>query len=83
LLVQKNIISGQDSLLIYEGSFVDPCSIIVQARMKGKSASLGMLVDPLKLKPGAKCPKDFERYWTSLKNSLNALPWDIKKCRRG
>lgn len=79
LLVQKNIISGQDSLLIYEGSFVDPCSIIVQARMKGKSASLGMLVDPLKLKPGAKCPKDFERYWTSLKNSLNALPWDIKK----
>jgi hypothetical protein len=47
--------------------------------MKGKSASLGMLVDPLKLKPGAKCPRDFERYWTSLKNSLNALPWDIKK----
>ena len=25
LLVQKDIITGKDSLLIYEGSFADPC----------------------------------------------------------
>ncbi len=78
LLVQKNIITGQDSLLIYEGSFVDPCSIIVEARMKSISASLGMLVDPEKLKPGARCPKDFEAYWNKLRKSISALPLDVK-----
>ena len=38
-----------------------------------------MLVDPEELKPGAKCPKDFEQYWNNLKKNQDALPWDIKK----
>jgi cephalosporin-C deacetylase len=78
LLVQKDIITGKDSLLIYEGSFADPCSIIVEARMKSTSTSLGMIVEPEKLKPGYRCPRDFESYWTKLKKSLNAMPMDIK-----
>ena len=44
-----------------------------------ENASLGMLIDPLKLKPGIKCPEDFETYWNKLKKSLNALPLDIKR----
>jgi cephalosporin-C deacetylase-like acetyl esterase len=79
LLVQKDIITGKDSLLIYEGSFADPCSIIVEARMKSAITSLGMVVDPEKLKPGNRCPRDFESYWTKQKKSLNALPMDIKR----
>jgi cephalosporin-C deacetylase-like acetyl esterase len=79
LLSQKAILIGKDSLLIYESSFGKPCSIIVETSAKGENASLGMLVDPDKLKPGAKCPNDFESYWNNLKKSLNALPMDIKK----
>ena len=78
LLNQKTIIIGKDSLMVYEGSFKEPCSIIIETRSKGETASLGMLVEPEKLKPGAKCPKDFDAYWDNLKKSLNALPWDIK-----
>jgi cephalosporin-C deacetylase len=79
LLLQKDIVTGKDSLLIYEGSFTDPCSIIVEARMKTVSTSLGMIVDPEKLRPGKKCPGDFQSYWTKLKKSLNAMPMDIKR----
>jgi cephalosporin-C deacetylase-like acetyl esterase len=78
LLGQKNILAGSDSLVVYEGSFVEPCSIIVEVTEGGKNASLGMLVEPEKLKPGAKCPKDFDLYWNNLKKSLNALQWDLK-----
>jgi cephalosporin-C deacetylase len=79
LIDQKNVIIGKDSLTVYEGSSDKPCSIIVEARSKGESASLGMLIDPEKLKPGARCPADFERYWNNIKRSLYALPWDIKR----
>ena len=44
--------------MFYEGSFEDPCSIIVEAITKRGNASLGMLVDPEKLQPGAKIPEE-------------------------
>ena len=78
LLEQKNLIIGADSVLIYEGTSAEPCSIIVEARSKMENASLGMLIDPAKLKPGARCPGDLESYWNKLKKSLNALPLEIK-----
>jgi Acetyl esterase (deacetylase) len=78
LLEQKILIIGADSLLVYEGTSAEPCSIIVEARSKMENASIGMLIDPAKLKPGARCPGDFESYWNKLKKSLNALPLEIK-----
>lgn len=79
LIDQKNIIIGKDTMTVYEGSADKPCSIIVDAKADGKNAGLGMVIDPEKLKPGAKCPADFDRYWNNTKKSLNALPWDIKR----
>jgi cephalosporin-C deacetylase len=79
LLIQKDIITGKDSLLVYEGSFADPCSIIVEGRIKSVTTSLGMVVNPEKLKPGNRCPGDFQSYWTKLKKSLSAMPMDIKR----
>lgn len=78
LLLQKAILIGKDSLIVYEGSFKEPCSIIVETSSKGEKASIGMLVDPDKLKPGAKCPGNFEAYWNNLKKSLKAMPMDVK-----
>ena len=78
LLEQKNLIIGDDSLLVYEGTCGEPSSIIVEACSKMENASLGILIDPSKLKPGVKRPGDFEGYWNKLKKSLNALPLEIK-----
>lgn len=77
-ILQKAVIIGKDSLLVYEGSFKEPCSVIVDTRSKGEKARLGMLVAPEELKPGARCPKDFKTYWDNLKKSLRAMPVDIK-----
>jgi len=79
VLLQKDVSSLKDSLMIFEGSFKEPCSIIVEVRTKQESASLGMLIDPQKLKPGARRPKDFESYWSGLKKSLSAMPQEIKR----
>jgi cephalosporin-C deacetylase len=79
VLLQKDIFSVKDSLMIYEESFKEPCSVIVEARIKQVSASLGMLIDPGKLKPGATRPKDFEAYWKGLKKNLSAMPLEIKR----
>lgn len=79
LIDQKNIIIGKDSIVIYNGTADNPCSIIIEVKAEGVEASLGMLIDPLKLNPGTRCPGDFDRYWNNLKKSLAALPWDIKK----
>jgi hypothetical protein len=78
LLVRKTIMIDKDSLLIYEGSFGRPCSIIAEARSKSGSSSIGLLVEPVKLKPAAKCPKDFKAYWDDQRKSLTALPLDVK-----
>jgi cephalosporin-C deacetylase-like acetyl esterase len=79
LINQKTVIIGKDSLIVYEDISGKPGSIIVETKAGKENASLGMLVDPEELKPGARCPKDFNRYWNNLKKSLNILPWDIKK----
>src|SRR5664279_2654949 len=78
LLEQKNLIIGEDSLLVYEGTSAEPCSVIVEARSKMENASIGMLIDPAKLKPGAKCPGDFDGYWNKLKKILYTLPLELK-----
>jgi cephalosporin-C deacetylase len=78
LINQKTVIIGKDSLIVYEGSFKESCSIIVEAKAAAETASLGMLVDPGALKPGARRPGDFERYWSNVKRSLKAMPLDLK-----
>jgi cephalosporin-C deacetylase-like acetyl esterase len=75
---QKNLIIGDDSLFVYQGTAAEPGSVIVEARSKTENASIGMLIDPAKLKPGAKCPGDFDGFWNKLKKSLYALPLEIK-----
>jgi cephalosporin-C deacetylase-like acetyl esterase len=79
LIQHKDILIGNDSLVIYEGSFTEPCSIIVEVKSRTVTANSGMLVDPKNLNPGSQIPKDFAAYWKGIKNSLNKLPFDIKR----
>jgi cephalosporin-C deacetylase len=51
---------------------------MVEARLKGLKQGIGMIVDPQKLKPGTKFPKDLNAYWDQEKKSLKALPLKVK-----
>jgi hypothetical protein len=42
-------------MMVYEGSSGKASSFIVETKDAGKSASMGMLVEPEELKPGARC----------------------------
>lgn len=75
---QKMIIPETDSVLIYEGSAKNPCSLIVEALLNKEKVSTGMIVDPQKIKPGIKAPKDINAYWDKEKYDLNALKLDVK-----
>ncbi len=78
VILKKAIVPANDSILIFEGSFKQPCSVIVEAKMKGNKQLIGMIVDPQKIKPGTKFPKDFKKYWATEKQALKALPLDVK-----
>ncbi len=78
IISKKSFLPEADSLLIYEGSSSKPCSFIVEVRLKDQKNAIGMVVDPLKLKPGTKAPKDFKAYWEMEKKNLKALPLEVK-----
>ncbi|MGA1977165.1 MAG: acetylxylan esterase [Bacteroidales bacterium] len=78
VIEKRDYRSGRDSLLIFEGSFSAPCSIITEVTVRGGSSSIGMLVDPQKLKPGAGCPGDFKNFWDNQKKALQKLPLEVK-----
>lgn len=67
-----------DSIPVFEGGFKESCSIIVEAKLKEEKSKIGFIISPEKLKPGAKCPKDFDAFWNNQKNSLESLPLEVK-----
>ena len=78
VILKKILIPEADSVVVYEGSSKKPCSLIVEAFLKSEKASTGMIVDPLKIKPGIKAPKDIGAYWDKEKQDLKALQLDVK-----
>jgi len=57
LISKTTFIPANDSMVIYEGSFNEPCSVMVEARIKGKKQTIGMMVEPELIKPGSKTPE--------------------------
>ena len=78
VILQKAINTAYDSMVIFENSFKKPCSIIVEAKIKGNKQMTGMIVDPEKIKPGTACPKDLKKYWDTEKQALAALQLEVK-----
>jgi cephalosporin-C deacetylase len=68
-----------DSLLIFNETMNEPSSVIFEASTKTETASIGLLVEPEKFKPGTPRPEDFDRYWKEEKKTLRALPVTIKR----
>ena len=77
-LLKKAILPTSNPTIVFEGSFKEPCSVMVEARQKDKKQLIGMIVSPNKLKPGTDCPKDFDAYWAAEKQALEALRMEVK-----
>ncbi len=67
-----------DTLLIFEETLNEPSSVIFEAGTKAESASIGLVVEPEKFKPGTKRPKDFDQFWAAEKKALRTLPLNVK-----
>ncbi len=77
-LVNKKVEMTGDSLVVFEGSFDEPCSVMAEVRAGDSSTALGLMVAPWKLKPGGKCPDDFTCFWKNEKEKLEALPMKVR-----
>lgn len=78
LLLKKSILPEVDSLVIFEGTFKEACSVMLEASRKENKQLIGMIVAPKKLKPGTSRPEDFDAYWNQEKQRLNALLMEVK-----
>lgn len=53
-------------------------SMQISVSQKGTQKLIGLIVDPLKLKPGTECPKNLKKYWDQEKAALKAVPMNAK-----
>lgn len=56
-------------------------SMQISVSQKGTQKLIGLIVDPLKLKPGTECPKNLKKYWDQEKAALKALRMDVKSTK--
>jgi len=78
-LSEQKIKFTGDTLLIFNETMNNLSSVIFEASTKSETASIGLIVDPGKFKPGTKRPNDFDQFWKNEKKALRALPMDVKK----
>ena len=76
---QRKVKFTGDTLLIFDETMNEPSSVIFETSTKTETASIGLVVDPEKFKPGTNRPKDFDRFWKEKKKTLRALPVTIKE----
>lgn len=78
VISEKSIFPANNNTVVYEGKFKEPCSVMVEARIKAEKQTIGMIVDPQKIKPGTSYPSDFETYWDTEKQKTKALRMEVK-----
>lgn len=67
-----------EEMVLFDGSFDKPASMIFEVRTQFKYAGTGFVVEPEKLEPGTKRPKDFDAYWKKEKAALHTFPMEVK-----
>ena len=78
LFLKSLSVPYKDTCEIFTGVIKDPCSLRIEATMKENKQLIGLIVDPQKIKPGTKFPKDLKKYWGTQTQALKALPLDVK-----
>ncbi len=77
-ILQRIQVPFNDTIVIFEKTFSEPCSIIAEAKVNGSKQLLGIIVDPMKIKPGTERPKDLDKYWENEKQVLKSLRMEVK-----
>ena len=67
-----------DTLVIYKETFGGPASLIIEAKSKTGTASIGAISETEQFKPVTKRPKDLDKFWQREKRALRALPLNAK-----
>jgi len=78
LLQKTAAVPSKDTCIIYSGVWNESCAIRISASQKENKKLIGLIVDPFKLKPGTKYPRNFKKYWDQEKAALKALPMNVK-----
>jgi len=78
LFLKSASIPSNDTCEIFTGVMKDPCSLRIEATLKGNKQLIGLIVDPDKIKPGTDCPYDLKKYWDQEKQALKALRMNVK-----
>lgn len=76
-ILKKAIFPEKDTMLVFETSFHKPCAVFIDAKIKDTRKSIGAIVDPEKIKPGLKSPRDLSEYWKKEKQTLEELPMEV------
>ena len=76
-ILKKSIFPEKDTLVVFDESFDEPCSVFIRAEMNHTGKSIGSVVEPFKLKPGTAHPKDLQKFWKNEKNELHALKLEV------
>ncbi len=70
-----------EEMVLFEGSFKKPASMIFEVRAEQSYAGTGFVVSPEKFKPATVLPKDFDKYWEKEKLDLRSLPIEVKSTK--
>lgn len=62
-----------DKAELLTGKLDEPGSVLLEATLNGYKQSIGLIVDPEKIKTGTPLPKDFEAFWIKEKKTLQDL----------
>ena len=65
-------------MVLFEGSFKKPASMIFEVRAEQNYAGIGFVVAPEKFKPATKRPKDFDKFWEKELSDLRSIPMEVK-----
>lgn len=68
-----------NKLDIFNGSFNEATSIIIEVEAGENKVSTGLVVAPEEFQPGTKRPKDFDKYWKKEKKALKNLPFKVQR----
>ena len=66
--------ASDESTVLFDGSFDEPVSLIVEATYGGETDAVGAVVAPHRLEPGLPRPDDFNAYWEEQKRLLASMP---------
>lgn len=75
---ERKIKYSGDTLVVFDKTFNESATTIIEVSAGSKPAIIGLVVDPDNFNPGTKRPKDFNRFWKQQKKELRSLSINVK-----